>query len=135
FVGPEPDRIAEEACHGAKFTTVRTAPAGLHGDNAKSAPAVAETLKRVHSHLGHEIKLTEIYLVPRNHRILLERRFAFLAEVINGSIDFFQRATRGILYNFWPGFVGFAESHSIGTAWTAIPAECLVGLFRDVGSA
>ena len=33
------------------------------------------------------------------------------------------------------GFIGFAEGHGVGMAWTAIPAKGFVGLFGDVRSA
>ena len=83
-------------------------------------------------HFRDEIKLLEIYCVPRNRGIGLETRLAFLAELIHWRVNILQFSANGILNNFRPGFIGFAESHRIRMARPAIAAKRFVGFFSDV---
>jgi len=92
-------------------------------------------LERALGHFWNEIKLVEIYFVPGNRRIFFETGFALLAEVIHRCINILEPAARGILDNFWPGFIGFTESYSVGMARAAVSTEGFVGFFRDVRSA
>jgi hypothetical protein len=98
----------------------------------KVPPAVAEALKSAHGHLGNEIKLTQIYFVPRDRRIVLQRGFALLATIIDWRIGFFQRATCGVCDDLWPSFIGFTESDGVGVARSAVAAEGFVEFFGNV---
>src|SRR6266571_625763 len=64
--------------------------------------------------------------------IYLKTVLAFLAKVIDRSVDILKLAACGILDDFWPGFIGFTEGHSVRMARTAVSTEGFAGLFRDV---
>src|SRR6266571_4840194 len=91
---------------------IRSTAPRLHRNDAKCAPALTDTLERALGHFWNQIKLLEVYLVPGNRRIFLETGLAFLAKVIDRSVDILKLAACGILDDFWPGFIGFTEGHS-----------------------
>ena len=78
--------------------------------------------------------MTQIYFVPRDRRIVFQRRFAFLAKIVDWRVGFFQRATCGVLDNFWPSFIGFAEGDGVGVARPAVAAEGFVEFLGDMRS-
>src|SRR5713226_9874226 len=135
FVAAKADGVAKKTGHRAKFAAIRAAAPRLHRNDAKCAPALTDALKRALGHSWNQIKLVEIYFVPRNRRILLETGFAFLAKVIHRSVDILELAACGILYDLWPGFIGFTEGHRVCMARPAVSTEGFVGLFRNVRSA
>src|ERR1700687_3494360 len=116
FVGAKADGVAKKAGHRAELAAIRTAATGLHGNDAKCAPAITDTLERALGHFWNEIELVEIYFVPRNRRILFEAGFAFLAAVIHRRLNILELAACGIFNDLWPGFIGFTERHSVGLA-------------------
>ena len=96
FVGAKADGIAEKSGHGAEFASVRTAAAGFDRDKAKRPPSASEALQQRSGNLGNDVELVEIDGLPRNHGIGLKRGFAFLAELIHGSVEILELAAHGI---------------------------------------
>ena len=79
--------------------------------------------------------MREVYLVPRNRRVRLESRLALLPELVHGSVEILELAARRILDNPGPGFVGFAQRHSVGMSRSTVAPQSLVGFFCDVWAA
>src|SRR5258708_1471660 len=77
FIGAKADGVTKKSGYRAELAAIGTAAPRLHGNDAKCAPAVTDPLKRALHHIGNQIKLGEVYLVPGNGGILLEARFAF----------------------------------------------------------
>src|SRR6202043_779773 len=125
----------EKTGDGAKFAAVGAATAGFDRNDAEGAPAGADFLEHGIKNLWNDVELSEVDSVPGNGRIGLQRGLLLLAEGVYGSVDVFERAVCGIVHNFGPGFVSFAESYGVGMAGTAGAAERLVSHFGDVRAA
>src|SRR6266571_625762 len=61
-----------------------------------------------------------------------EAGLGLVVKSIDRCVDILKLAACGILDDFWPGFIGFTEGHSVSMALTAVSTECFAGLFRDV---
>ena len=85
--------------------------------------------------LGHQIELVEIDGVPGNDGIWLEGGLEFFAGGIDGRVNIFQLAARGIFHNVRPGVIGLAQSDGVGVTGAAIAAQSLVRHFGDVRAA
>src|SRR4029077_6836902 len=96
------DGIAKDSRHGAKLTSVRTTPAGLHRNNSKGSPAGTHALQERLYNLGKQIELLKLDFVPGNLRIGLKRWFAFLVEVIHGRVEILERPARSIFHDSGP---------------------------------
>src|ERR1019366_10575892 len=82
LVGAKANGVPEESSHRAKLATVGTTSSGLYRDNAKRPPAFSNLLQHCLRRLGHKVELLEINRLPRNHRILLQRRLALFARLV-----------------------------------------------------
>src|SRR5258707_10494230 len=72
LVGAKPNGIPKKASHRAELAAIRTTASGLHRNDAKCAPTLADTLQRPSGYLGNQIELVEVDLVPRDRWILLK---------------------------------------------------------------
>ena len=85
--------------------------------------------------MGYKVELVEINRLPGNHRILLERGLALFTSLVHRHIDFLQFAAGCVIHHLRPGFIGFAQSHSVGVARPAIAPQSFVGQLGDMRSA
>src|SRR5207248_11390017 len=135
FIRTEANGVSEESRDRAELATVGTTSSGLDRDDAKRAPAFSYFPQHGVNGFGYEIELIKVDRLPGNRGILLQRWLALFAAGVNWRVDLFEFTTDGIAHNERPGFVGFAESHSIGVTRAAIAAKRLIRKFCDVRSA
>jgi hypothetical protein len=89
--------IANKSTDGAKLAAVRAASSELDRDDAKSSPAFTNFLQQCTRGLGNKVELIKIDQIPGNHGVLLQRRFALFAGVVNGRVDVFELTTKGFV--------------------------------------
>ena len=84
---------------------------------------------------SHQVELAQIEFVPRNARIILQRRFDFFPGRIHGEVDLLQRAVRGIFDESRPCVIGLSKRYSVDMPRSTIASERFIGNFSDVGPA
>src|ERR1019366_359654 len=108
--------IAEEPRDRAELATVGTTASALDRDDVEGLPGMAVVLHAAAEHAGDAVELVDIEPIPRNERIVLERGFLLVPEVIHGSIDFFELSAGGVGDDARPGFIGFGRRNCLGVA-------------------
>src|SRR5208283_4272113 len=119
LISAEPNRVAEKSRHRAELATIRASSSRFHRDDPKGSPAFSNLLQHPAHTLRNQIELFEINRLPRNHRIILQRRLALLPKCVHRLVNILELSASGIRNNLWPSRISFTERDGVGMPPTA----------------